>query len=117
VADLIDPAARHLYRLVVPGAEVPSPSMAATGPRPAELVAYDLEPGREAGRLTLPDVRAGHWQTGRVLQSDGVMAGLSPALAFSPDGRRLFRWGDIETVDEHMQFHLARPGAASGGPQ
>lgn len=79
----IDADARRLYLLVVPG------SPADSAPRPVHLIAYDLMTGSEVGRLELPDVLAGSWQTGRTVGSEPVTAALEPGIALAPDGRRL----------------------------
>ena len=100
----IDPAARRLYRLYLPDF-VPSyrsdDEFKPTEPGAARLVAHDLDTGAEVGRLELPGVRGGTWDTGRTVPMDeGVsMSGfgnqlpivgeLRPGVALSPDGRRL----------------------------
>lgn len=85
---LVDAAAARLYLLTAP--EVDD----ATGPSPVTLVAHDLLAAGatgEIGRLALPGVRAGWWQTDRT-DPDGnyrMGAHLDPGVALSPDGRHL----------------------------
>jgi hypothetical protein len=88
----IDPDARRLYRLLLPSWFPDNP-----GPGPAIVVAHDLTTGAEVGRLEVPEVIGGTWDTGRTVpnphpQSAGtypVIAELRPGGALSPDGRRL----------------------------
>ena len=55
----VDADARRLYRLALdPGVDT-----AGTGPRPTQLIAHDLATGAEAGRIALPRVLAGFWQS------------------------------------------------------
>lgn len=82
-ASLVDPEARRLYHLTR------SLSSSVPGRRAAEVIAYDLGTGQEIGRLELPEVRIGPWET-----SDGADRGpgaeeLTPGGAISPDGRTL----------------------------
>lgn len=85
LASAIDPDARRLYRLVPP--VDPAPSLAALSDAAPELVAHDLTTGAEIGRLPLLGVVAGLWEAGA---TPGAQFGeLWPALAVSPDGRRL----------------------------
>lgn len=81
--DLIDPTAQRLYRFLTPGSAI------NTGPRPLVVIAYDLTTGNEIGRLPLPDILAGNWQTDRKVRDELVQAYLMPGVALSPDGQRL----------------------------
>lgn len=77
----IDSSGRLLYRVLTPGSD-----MTATGPITPVLVRYDLQAGRETGRIQLAGVEAGIWQSGRTIGSEPVMATLAPGMALSPDG-------------------------------
>lgn len=88
----IDPDARRLYRLLLP--RWPDD----TGPGPALIVAHDLTTGREIGRLTVPDVQGGTWDTGREIPYPvdpainpplKIIGELQPGGTLSPDGHRL----------------------------
>jgi hypothetical protein len=83
----LDPGARRLYQLVT--ANPAAGGIANTRPLPIRIVAHDLTTGEEAGRLDLPEVLGGIWQTERSAQGFPVMAELRPGIALSPDGRRL----------------------------
>ena len=77
----IDPSGRFLYRVLTPGS-----GMDATGPITPVLVRYDMQLGRETGRVKLAGVEAGVWQSGRTIGSEPVLATLAPGMALSPDG-------------------------------
>lgn len=84
----IDPTASRLYRVFVPY------SPRNTGPGATRIVANDLTTGTEIGRLELPEVRSGVWNTGRTRTVTGgveypIMAELRPGVALSPDGKTL----------------------------
>jgi hypothetical protein len=79
-----DPGGRLLYRVLTPGS-----GMDATGPITPVLVRYDMQAGRETGRIKLSGVEAGVWQSGRTIGSEPVLATLTPGLALSPDGAQL----------------------------
>jgi hypothetical protein len=80
----IDPNGRFLYRVVTPGS-----GMDATGPVTPELVRYDMQAGRETGRIKLDGVQAGVWKSGRTIGSEPVMASRVPGMALSPDGSQV----------------------------
>jgi hypothetical protein len=80
----IDSSGRLLYRVLVPGSGIN-----ATGPVTPLLVRYDLQAGRETGRLKLDGVEAGVWPSGRTIGSEPVLASLTPGVALSPDGSQL----------------------------
>jgi hypothetical protein len=80
----IDASGRLLYRVLTPGS-----GMNATGPVTPVFVRYDLQAGRETGRLKLSGVEAGVWQSGRTIGSEPVLATLMPGMALSPDGSQL----------------------------
>lgn len=85
---VVDAAAGRLYALTAPEMED------ATGPSPVTLVAHDLLAAGttgEIGRLALPGVLAGWWQTDRPAPNGDYRMGahLEPGVALSPDGRRL----------------------------
>jgi plastocyanin len=86
----IDADAHRLYRLALdPGGDQGS----STGPQPTQLIANDLATGSEVGRIALPQVRAGFWQSEETVTIGGgeepLMRELIPALAVSPDGRHV----------------------------
>lgn len=78
----VDPDAKRLYQLTYHRGDD------SEGPWPIQIVAFDLTTGTEAGRLAVPGVLGGNWWTRSV---DGALVGdvLTPAIALSPDGRRL----------------------------
>ena len=85
----IDPGATRLYRLLLeigPG---------TTGPAPVVLVAHNLTTGVEIGRLEVPDVLGGSWDTGKTFPIPGtetmmpLVATQIPGGALSPDGSLL----------------------------
>ena len=78
-----DEKARRLYGLVAPS------DPEATMPRATDLGSWDLKTGKELWRLRLPSLVAGEWKTGRIVDGAEVRSRLVPALALSPDGRRL----------------------------
>jgi hypothetical protein len=80
----MDPSGRLLYRVLTPGS-----GMNATGPITPVLVRYDMQAGRETGRITLSGVEAGVWQSGRTIGSEPVLATLTPGMALSPDAAQL----------------------------
>src|SRR3989440_1737362 len=80
----LDPTGHFLYGLVVPGS-----GPGATGPGTPVLVRYDLQTGKEDGRLTLTGVQAGVWQGTRVVNAEHVAQTLTPGAALSPDGSKL----------------------------
>jgi hypothetical protein len=80
----MDPSGRLLFRVLVPGS-----GMNAKGPVTPVLVRYDLQAGRETGRLQLDGVGAGAWQSGRTIGSDPVVSTLTPGMALRPDGAQL----------------------------
>jgi plastocyanin len=87
----VDADAHRLYRLVSMDAST-GPNQIAV-PSPTQLIAHDLTTGAEVGRLDLPEVLAGFWQSAETVAiGDGeepLMKQLLPALAISPDGRSL----------------------------
>jgi hypothetical protein len=74
---------RRFYALVT------SPDPRATGPREVSVAAWDLRSGRELWRRALPSLLAGDFLTGRVGSEGEIRAQLVPAIALSPDGRKL----------------------------
>lgn len=110
----IDPEATRLYRLLLPTL------LDSTGPEPAVVVAHDLVTGGEIGRLVIPDVLGGTWDTGRTVpvpyenvypNTYPVFATLSPGGALSPDGRRLalvHADGDAVTLIDTERFAVER---------
>lgn len=83
----IDAAAERLY-LVEPERsfnEDPPASREELARQTPTLIAYDLTTGTERGRLALPGLVAGRWWPGGQ-EPAGIVW---PALAVSPDGRRL----------------------------
>ena len=76
-----DPAGSRIYCVVDPDLTEPR------RPEPMRIVAYDVESGRRAGEVELADVLVG----GKGPERDGqvVEEFLEPAVALSPDGRRL----------------------------
>ncbi len=113
----IDTAASRLYRLIAVGAG-PDP-VNETGPRSARLVVHDLASGEEVGRLELPEVLAGFWQTDQAAAwGEAVTALLQPGVALSPDGHRLaivhadeetLTVIDAERLEVEHTVSLARP--------
>lgn len=78
-----DERRRRLYTLLVPS----DPN--ASGPRPVELVGWDLRTGKELWRISIPSLSAGRWLTDRLIDGRAVHSSLVPGLAVSPDGRQL----------------------------
>jgi hypothetical protein len=108
----IDSAASRLYHFAV------APVLGGSTPWPVELIAHDLSTGAEIGRLWLPDVLTGSWQTERVIDGDPLRAMLAPGLAISPDGRQIalvhadrdaVTLIDTETFEVERTVELARP--------
>jgi hypothetical protein len=79
----LSPDGGRVYRLVL--AKTPD----GPGPYPLVIVSHDSTTGDELGRLELPDVRGGEWTSERRVGGRSVQESVSPALAFSPDGRTL----------------------------
>jgi hypothetical protein len=76
-----DPAGQRIYC-------VSDPSLVGMGgPQPMRLTAYDLESGSVAAVLDLPKIRLGGSGIQRTDESPVQL--LEPAVALSPDGRRL----------------------------
>lgn len=94
----LDPTGRFVYRVLVAGS-----GYNATGPVTPVFAKYDLQAGRETGRLTLDGVEAGVWQSGRVINSEPATTSLIPGVALSPDGSRLSvlyaDGGELMTID------------------
>lgn len=80
----LDPTGRFLYRVLVSGS-----GFDATGPVTPIVARYDLEAGRETGRLKLDGIEAGLWQTARTIGSEHVTTSLVPGVALSLDGSQL----------------------------
>lgn len=111
------PDGRHLYSLAVPNAA--AGGINNTGPRPVTIVAYDLATGAESGRLALPDVLAGSWQTDRAVGDEPVIAQLTPGAALSPDGRALalvHADADRVTLVDTERLVVARTFSLARGP-
>lgn len=83
-AEWLDPNGRFAYGISTPGS-----GMTAKGPVTPVLIRYDLQTGRENGRLTLNGVQAGLWQTDRVIGSMHITTELVPGAALSPDGAQM----------------------------
>jgi plastocyanin len=86
---VVDPDALRVYRLAYATSQATT-----TGPQATVLIANDLSTGAELGRLDLPEIHAGFWQSDETVEfsngsSEPLMKELMPALAISPDGRRL----------------------------
>jgi DNA-binding beta-propeller fold protein YncE len=82
--NLYDQTHRRLYSLITAHAD--DPKSASQVP---ELLAQDLQSNRALGRLSLPDLRAGSWQTKRQVGGYPLVRGWSPGFALSPDGRQI----------------------------
>lgn len=74
----LDPVGRRLYYLAWPGQR-----QLPTEPSQLRIVAHDLATGTEVGRLAVPDVPYGSWET-----APGEWAAALPGVALSPDGRQ-----------------------------
>jgi hypothetical protein len=61
----------------------------AKGPEAMRIIAYNLESGEKAGEIELPEALIGGRQTGQTVNGQPVWTFLEPAVALSPDGRRL----------------------------
>ncbi|MDQ6710470.1 MAG: hypothetical protein M3Z11_07920, partial [Candidatus Dormibacteraeota bacterium] len=112
----MDPSGRLLYRVLVPGSGID-----AAGPVTPVLVRYDLQAGRETGRLKLDGVEAGVWPSGRTIGSEPVLASLTPGIALSPDGSQLAvlyaDGGKLMTVDTNgMKMAASRQVVAAAAP-
>ncbi|HEV2013638.1 MAG TPA: hypothetical protein VGR77_07130 [Candidatus Dormibacteraeota bacterium] len=112
----IDSSGRLLYRVLVPGSGIN-----AIGPVTPLLVRYDLQAGRETGRLKLDGVEAGVWQSGRSIGSEPVLASFTPGVAISPDGSQLAvlyaDGGRLMTVDTtSMKVTSSRQLVAPSAP-
>jgi hypothetical protein len=112
----IDPGGRLLYRVLTPGS-----GMTATGPVTPVLVRYDMQLGRETGRVKLSGVNAGVWQSGRTIGSEPVLATLIPGMALSPDGLQFVilhsEGSQLMTVDTaSMKIVAARRLVAAPAP-
>jgi plastocyanin len=116
----VDADARRLYRLTY--ADGSGEAVSATGPHPTVLIAHDLATGAEVGRVDLPEVRAGFWQSEEMVAIGGgeepLMKELLPALAVSPDDRLLviahadedaLTLIDTERMTVERTMPLARP--------
>ncbi len=113
VPTLIDADAQILYRFITA-----APTATAPGPRPISLIAYDLHTGAERGRLALPEVTTGSWQTDRMVQGEAVPAVLSPGIALSPDGRQIaivHADADRVTLIDTQHLTIARTISLTGG--
>jgi len=88
---VVDAGAQRLYRLAY--ADGVAAGAQGAGPYPTVLIANDLVTGAEVGRLDLPGVRAGWWQSEETVAIGGgqepLTEALLPAVAVSHDGRRL----------------------------
>ena len=110
---LIDADAQILYRFITA-----APTATAPGPRPISLIAYDLHTGAERGRLALPEVTTGSWETDRMVQGEAVPAVLSPGIALSPDGRQIaivHADADRVTLVDTQHLTVARTINLTGG--
>jgi DNA-binding beta-propeller fold protein YncE len=84
----VDPIGWKLYHLIESDVSVSKQE----APVPAELVAIDLNTGKEIGRTKLPDVEIGAWQGDLDPDPNGNMPIFNnyiPGFALSPDGAEL----------------------------
>src|SRR5438270_4663101 len=112
----LDPTGRFLYGLIVPGS-----GLAASGPGTPVLVRYDLQSGKEDGRLRLNGVQAGVWQGARIVNVEHVAQTLTPGAALSPDGSQLavlYQDGTrLMTIDAiRMTVMASRPISVPSSP-
>lgn len=77
----LDPTGQRIYCVVDPALS------GADGPGPLRIAAYSAESGKKMGELELPEVLIGGSEAGH--GSQAVWEFLEPAVALSPDGRRL----------------------------
>jgi len=82
--NLYDQARQRIYSLITAHADDPR-----TASQVPELLAQDLQSGRTLGRLSLPDLHAGTWQTKRQVDGFALVRGWFPSFALSPDGRQI----------------------------
>jgi YVTN family beta-propeller protein len=111
--NLLDAAHQRFYSLIT--AHSDDPHSASQLP---ELMAEDLASGRELGRLSLPGLQAGSWNTDRQVDGMPLIHASYPGVAVSPDGRRIAildgssnRLTVIDTADLRViqSVALARP--------
>lgn len=76
-----DPSGARFYRVAVDRHSL------YPGPWPVQLVAHDAETGREIARLDLPNVRAGTWPSGELIDP-----ALCPAIPGTPISREAWGW-------------------------
>jgi hypothetical protein len=84
----VDPVAWKLYHLIESEVSVSKQE----APVPAELVAIDLNTGKEIGRTKLPDVEIGAWEGDLAADPNSnipIFNTYNPGLALSPDGQEL----------------------------
>jgi len=112
----LDPTGRFLYGLVVPGS-----GLGASGPGTPVLLRYDLQSGKEDGRLRLNGLQAGVWQGARIVNAEHVAQTLTPGAALSPDGSQLavlYQDGTrLMTIDAiHMTIIASRQVSVPSSP-
>ncbi len=109
---VVEEGALRMFRLEAEGAAGQAPE---DGPWPIWLVGHDLVHGSEIGRVAVPGLVAGTWDTGLTEDAGAqvltIMGHRVPGLAVSADGRRVavvHPEGDVLTTIDARSFVVER---------